>query len=185
VRRTEILEATLRIIASGGPDAVTHRVVAAEARVPLGSTTYYFTSRDALLEEAFRHYLARASDLITELVDERPIGSAEDVAALLAGIARREFSETSLLVAEYELILHASRVPELARAFNAWQSTMAGRLAESIERLGATRPAETARTLISLLRGFELDRLTRPDASFDDLYARALTVLEAALPPRD
>jgi TetR/AcrR family transcriptional regulator, regulator of biofilm formation and stress response len=54
-RRRAILEATLRLIGRRGPEAVTHRAVAAEAEVPLASITYYFGSRDGLLDDALRH----------------------------------------------------------------------------------------------------------------------------------
>src|SRR5690349_23185139 len=36
---------SIRLIAEGGPDAITHRKVAARAEVPLGAMTYYFASR--------------------------------------------------------------------------------------------------------------------------------------------
>ena len=39
VRRDEILEAVIRVIADGGPDAVTFRRVAHRANVPLSSLT--------------------------------------------------------------------------------------------------------------------------------------------------
>ena len=44
-RREAIVEATLRLIDRRGADAVTHRAVAAEAGVPLASTTYHFASK--------------------------------------------------------------------------------------------------------------------------------------------
>ena len=55
-RKTQMLNATLRLIAAGGVDSVTHRRVAEAAGVPLGSTTYHFESREHLLQEAFEHY---------------------------------------------------------------------------------------------------------------------------------
>src|SRR3954453_4527359 len=58
-RREEILEATLQVIGRSGREAVTHRAVAEEAGVPLGSTTYYFDSRDDLLGQALE-YVARS-----------------------------------------------------------------------------------------------------------------------------
>ena len=57
-RREQILEATLRVIGRSGRQAVTHRAVAEEAGVPLGSTTYYFESRDDLLRQALEHVAA-------------------------------------------------------------------------------------------------------------------------------
>ncbi len=59
-RRREILEATLRVIGEGGVNSVTHRAVAQEARVALASTTYYFDSKDALVEEALELMIARS-----------------------------------------------------------------------------------------------------------------------------
>ena len=52
-RRERILQATLDTIAEHGIHAVTHRKIASCAGVPLGSMTYYFAGKDALLEEAF------------------------------------------------------------------------------------------------------------------------------------
>ena len=49
-RREEILRAALRLIGSRGMHHVTHRDVAAEAGVPLGSTTYYFATKEELLQ---------------------------------------------------------------------------------------------------------------------------------------
>ena len=54
--------AALSLIAQQGFAAVTHRRVAAAAGVPLGSTTYYFDSREHLLREAFRRFLALLSE---------------------------------------------------------------------------------------------------------------------------
>ncbi|HEV2651233.1 MAG TPA: TetR family transcriptional regulator, partial [Rhizomicrobium sp.] len=59
-RKREILEAALRVVAKGGADSVTHRSVADVAQVPLGSLTYYFESREDLIREAFRLYIAEA-----------------------------------------------------------------------------------------------------------------------------
>ena len=50
-RREAILRATLALIGERGPDAVTHRAVAERAGVPLASTTYWFESKEDLLQE--------------------------------------------------------------------------------------------------------------------------------------
>ena len=51
-RREDLLRATLRLIGARGADAVTHRAVAEEAGVPLSATTYYFASKEELLEQS-------------------------------------------------------------------------------------------------------------------------------------
>ncbi|GFN03069.1 hypothetical protein Smic_16250 [Streptomyces microflavus] len=53
-RRTRIIDAALRVIAADGIAGLSHRTVAAEADVPLGSTTYHFGSLDELLTAALR-----------------------------------------------------------------------------------------------------------------------------------
>lgn len=61
-RQQHIIDAALRVIASRGVAGTSHRVVAAEAHVPLGSMTYYFDGMHDLLHQAFDQF-ARASVL--------------------------------------------------------------------------------------------------------------------------
>ncbi|MAZ87427.1 MAG: TetR family transcriptional regulator [Cellvibrionaceae bacterium] len=60
-RRQAILEAALRVIERDGVRGVKHRAVAAEAQVPLAATTYYFDDIQALLHDAFVHYVETRS----------------------------------------------------------------------------------------------------------------------------
>jgi DNA-binding transcriptional regulator YbjK len=179
-RRRAILEAALRVISTGGVDAVTHRRVAAEAGVALGSTTYYFASREELVREAFRHYLAEVTVALASLERENPIERPADIAEALTELARREFTAPAMVLAEYELILYAARDPVLAQDFNAYERGLEAQLAGSLERLGADRPVDAARTIIELMRGFELARLTRPHTSPEDLRRR-LEIVVCAL----
>jgi DNA-binding transcriptional regulator YbjK len=52
-RRTRILRAALEVIASEGVHAASYRRIAAQAGVPLGSTTYYFSDLETLTVSAF------------------------------------------------------------------------------------------------------------------------------------
>jgi DNA-binding transcriptional regulator YbjK len=52
-RRTRILRAALEVIASEGVHAASYRRIAAQASVPLGSTTYYFSDLETLIVRAF------------------------------------------------------------------------------------------------------------------------------------
>ncbi|MFR9727124.1 TetR/AcrR family transcriptional regulator [Streptomyces sp. MS19] len=53
-RRHRIVDAAVRVVERDGIAGLSHRAVAAEADVPLGSTTYHFTDRDDLLTAALR-----------------------------------------------------------------------------------------------------------------------------------
>jgi len=52
-RRARILRATLEIIGAEGVHAASYRRIAAQAGVPLGSATYYFSDLPALIVSAF------------------------------------------------------------------------------------------------------------------------------------
>jgi DNA-binding transcriptional regulator YbjK len=180
-RREAILDAALAVIAERGTEAVTHRSVAAEAGVPLGSTTYYFASRDELVREAFRRYVVRVEALLVEMLAESTPQDAAGLVSFLAEVARREVSGRWTVVVEYELVLRAARDLELAAVFQKYERALTSGLAEALERIGAPQPFDAARTLIALVRGFELEGLTRHDADLNDLEQRLRPSVDAAL----
>jgi DNA-binding transcriptional regulator YbjK len=185
VRRNEILEAAIRVVADGGPDAITFRRVADRARVPLGSLTYYFESREDLVREAFRLYLSEAARFLSDLESQKRPHTAAGAIDFVLEVARREFADDPAMVrVEYELILYAARDPELAREFNAYERWMEARLAAALEDLGAPRPIDAARTIIDLVRGFELERLTHTGAQFENLERRLSLVIDALINER-
>src|SRR5262245_58742502 len=119
-RREGILDAALAVIAERGTEAVTHRSVATKAGVPLGSTTYYFASRDELVREAFKRYVAYVFELLAQGLPE----GARDAAGLteyLVDVARRDVTGRWTAIVEYELMLRAARDPELAREFHRYE----------------------------------------------------------------
>ncbi|HEY8517127.1 MAG TPA: TetR family transcriptional regulator [Candidatus Binatia bacterium] len=181
-KRRAILDAVLRVVAEGGVDAVTHRRVAAEADVPLGSTTYYFASRDDLLREAFRWHAGAVYDALDRLADDVPLRSADDVIGFLVELVRRELEVPSGILVEYELIVRAARDPQLAREVNGYERNLTSRLAEALERLGVAHALEAARILIAIVRGFEIESLTRSSVELADLRRRLRTVVDAWKP---
>jgi TetR/AcrR family transcriptional regulator, regulator of biofilm formation and stress response len=182
-RREAILDAALAVIAERGTEEVTHRSVAAEAGVALGSTTYYFASRDELVREAFRRYVTRVLELLSAIFAESRPSDAAGLVDFLVEVARREVSGRWTVIVEYELVLRAARDPELAAEFRRYERALASGLAEALERLGAPQPFDAARTLIALVRGFELDGLTRLDADVEELSRRLAPIVDQALHP--
>ena len=53
-RRQRIIDAAIRVVGDRGIAGLSHRTVAAEADVPLGSTTYHFKTLDDLMVAALR-----------------------------------------------------------------------------------------------------------------------------------
>lgn len=172
--RRSLLEATLRVIARAGVEAVTHRRVAAEAGVSHGATTYHFESRDDIVLQAFRYYIrvvATHLDAAMDGLDGEP-RSVQSVVAFLVDFTRREFSDPELVLAEYELILYAARNEALAREYRAWQRSLVGGLASVLEACGAPRPTDAARIVVGVCRAFELEELTDPRNRSDELERR-------------
>ena len=94
-RRQLILDTTLRMIAAGGIDSVTHRRVAEAAEIPLGSTTYYFESREHLLRETFNHYIDMVKAL-QENLRSKPINGVRDLVNFLVEITNRALEDEAL-----------------------------------------------------------------------------------------
>jgi TetR/AcrR family transcriptional regulator, regulator of biofilm formation and stress response len=172
--REAILAAALQVVAREGIDRVTHRRVAAEAGVSPGSTTHHFASREDLLREAFRFYLREADGVLAAI--DAAVQSIDDpierVEQFLCAMLEQELAEASLLRAEYELILFACTDTVLAADVRVWESRWVAYLAAALEAGEAPRPIEGSRTLINLVRGFELERLLNPTLTVDDFRRR-------------
>ncbi|EST37858.1 hypothetical protein N566_10830 [Streptomycetaceae bacterium MP113-05] len=107
-RRDRMVEAAIRVVDTHGIAGLSHRRVAAEADVPLGSTTYHFASREDLLVAALRRISER---WLTGVDDwERALPSDADLARALARLVEESLTggraRTRL---EYELYLAALR----------------------------------------------------------------------------
>jgi TetR/AcrR family transcriptional regulator, regulator of biofilm formation and stress response len=185
-RRLHILEAALRIVARVGPDALTHRRVAEEAGVPLAATTYWFSSKQELVTEAYR--LASARDVarieaVVEELEREGIPTGDDLAARLSDLAARELhGERSGVIASYALWLEAARRPELRETSRAWNAAYLQFATTLMAAAGSTRPELDARVLVAALDGLLLEQLGSDDAAFEaEVLRPALERLVTAL----
>jgi AcrR family transcriptional regulator len=69
VTRQQILDAAERLFALEGPEAVSIRAIAAEAKVNLGAVNYHFVSKERLFEELFKRLVVPINDQRLELLD--------------------------------------------------------------------------------------------------------------------
>ena len=158
------------MIGEHGADAVTHRAVATAAGLPLSATTYWFSSRDELLEEslrlAAREEVGRLERLVLDLAPrELSIGEwADAVAAELGGDLARDRSRH---VALGELALEAGRRPKLREEVQRWHTAHL-RLAElGLRAAGSDDPVSDAPIVVAALSGFVMAQLSLPDAGFE------------------
>ncbi|GAB2962916.1 TetR family transcriptional regulator [Streptomyces pseudoechinosporeus] len=162
-RRQRIIDAAIRVVGAKGIGGLSHRSVAAEADVPLGSTTYHFKTLDELMVAALR----QANEGFAKLVVARGAldDPESDLAAELAGLTGEWLAgDRTGVELEYELYLAALRRPALRPVAAEWCQDLAERVAHRTDPV-------TARTLVALLDGICLQVLLT-GAEYDEEYAR-------------
>jgi DNA-binding transcriptional regulator YbjK len=187
-RREAIIRAALAVIGERGPDAVTHRAVAQRAGLPLSATTYWFESKEQLLQEAFllaaREEVARVEAVVLELAP-RELDAAHWAAAVAAALASDLEDNPSRHVAFTELVLEGTRRPWLREEVGRWESAWL-RLAEmGLRAAGSTNPVGDARLVVGAITGLMLGQLANPQPHFeDDVFRPALERLFTLLTER-
>jgi TetR/AcrR family transcriptional regulator, regulator of biofilm formation and stress response len=172
-RREEILRAALWLIGSRGMHAVTHRDVAREAGVPLGSTTYYFATKEELLREALRLFVAeegerlRAAARRFEGMRADPEAVVDAVLAEIGATLTRPVEQ----VAQFELYLEATRSPALAEEARACFAAYEEIAVAALRSGGAAAPERLAPLFIGLIEGLMFRQLVDPR---DDWLERVL-----------
>lgn len=175
-RRRQLLEATVRLIGEGGIAAIDHRAVAAAAGVPLGSTTYYFSSKDDMVAQALRHVAEReASEIDAQVSDGQLDVEPELLPERLADLVLRIWAgDRVTLLAQYELYLESARRADLRPAAARWDQAYRDLLCHALEGLGAPDPPGRARLLCAGLDGLLLEHV----ASGGDVRELRVLVIE-------
>ncbi|AWZ06432.1 MULTISPECIES: TetR family transcriptional regulator [unclassified Streptomyces] len=157
-RRQRIIDAAIRVVGAKGIAGLSHRSAAAEADVPLGSTTYHFATLDDLLVAALR----QANEAFTPTLPPG-VDLAQALAGLLGELLSADRARAEL---EYELYLAALRRPALRSVAAEWCESMAAALSLS----GRVDPT-TARAVVAVMDGISLQVLLT-GAEYDEPYAR-------------
>jgi TetR/AcrR family transcriptional regulator, regulator of biofilm formation and stress response len=169
-RRQRIIDAAIRVIAGEGVRGFSHRAVAAEADVPLGSTTYHFASLDDLLIAAMR----QCNDTFAQQLRDFALPpTPEGVADALAGLVEEwVMGDRARTEVEYELYLAAVRRPAVRPTAAEWVDLLT-------HALTARTDETTARALAALADGLALQTLLTgrlfDRARAKDLFARLIS----------
>lgn len=136
-RRTEIIAATAELILEVGVSAVTHRLIAARAAVPLGATTHYFATLDDLRSQALHHLVAELDarvDGIRSALEQR--GATPQV---LTQLIVQALADARALEADRAVVTAAVDDPQLRAMARRWSERMTGFLipAYGVERATA------------------------------------------------
>ena len=179
--RLILLDAAHRVIAKGGGKSVTNRSVAAEAKVSRGTTTYHFESHNEIVLRAFRHYIETVNATLSTTFEELASAGEESIIKFLVRFQQREFLDSELSMAEYELILYAARNDALGREYRAWPHRLVEHFAPVLETAGAAEPVETAKLVLGIFCAFELECLTHRKTRPEALRTRLELVLPSLL----
>lgn len=120
-RRTQLLDAAIRVIAAHGLRGLTHRAVQQEAGLPHGSVTYYFKTRDQLVfgvvDRITELERAQAAQVADELLRTMAVQPFRPDYPRIAELTHAWWtSSRDRQVARYELQLAGTREPRIDAA---------------------------------------------------------------------
>ena len=174
-RKTEIIDAVLRVIGRDGILDVSMRAVAAEASVPLGTVTYYFSNKEELIEAGFLRHTQRETARIVAAITRLSALAPADLARGLADFVIQGLTEhREQLVAEYQFLNASVRRDSLQRASAAWLQSLAAHLEERLTAFSSSSPKTDARLILAVLAGLEVDNLSVPLGPADERAIRAI-----------
>ena len=187
--RARLVDAAIAQLADEGMRGLTHRKVGDRAGTTLGLVRYHFGSLDGLIEAALERMMELQLDTVIELGEEgrRDVEAHGIASPVFQAEARRVIermaAQSELQRARFELLLHASRHPELQETIRRSRDEFVSRI---IAQLPVPDPDAAARMLIALLDGVSLHQLSGFEPHLQETAPSMLIAVTAAatmLPP--
>jgi DNA-binding transcriptional regulator YbjK len=162
-RRAALLDAAIEVLAREGSRGLTFRAVDAEARVPAGTASNYFTGRDDLINQVGGRVYERLRPSAAQLADAKtgPADRAK-LTALMQELVGRLSAFPSGYLALVELRLEAIRRPPLREVLTGMIRADLDDNVAFHRAAGHPGDATTVRLLYLALNWLLLDRLTLP-----------------------
>jgi len=171
-RRAAVADAALAVLEADGGRGLTHRAVDRRARLPQGSTSNYFQTREALLTAALHRLVELEEPLVRAMESLVPAGPYEPhrAAELVADLLRTWLTpeRAGLAVARYELFLEARRRPQFQIALDEVRREYLLLAEQLLPTAGCRDPHRHAPQLLALLDGLVLNQLLQPATELDD-----------------
>lgn len=189
LRREQLLDAAIGLVASKGYEATTVRDIAAAADVATGTIAYWFASRDDLLRAA----LVEAARRFGRRLDDALAGAStplEELSAHAEVATPRTEAQIAAQVVWVEFWRQAQRDPELRalheRIYDSWRARIADSVRAGVEA-GSFRAVDAddwARRFVALVDGLTLHVLLHPGSvTADDMERIAREQIAATLLP--
>lgn len=148
-RRQLIVTAALAVIADVGPDGLTHRLVAQRAGVSLSSTTYWFASKEELVEAAFVWVVDQAADDVARQRRAIPRWNRRTAPARLAALLLDgSTTNREQTIMGNALWVEAQRRPVLRPHAQRWADAYLALYVDILRQLGVERDLEERAQLV-------------------------------------
>lgn len=184
-RRAALLDAAIEVLAREGARGLTFRAVDAEAAVPVGTATNYFSSRDELFMQVGLRFYERlepdAGVLAAGLAGPR---DRDRVTELMHDVVNRVSAFRSGYLALLELRLESTRRPELRRLLSERIRADVDANVRYHEEAGLPGDETTVVLLYMALNWLILERLTLPDVFPEDGVDDLVTEFVERILPR-
>jgi len=161
-RRAEIADAAITTLARDGMRGLTHRAVDRAAGLPEGSASYYFRTRQALLQATVER-LAELDSAEMLPSTGLPMQAGHELNAF--AVAAAAIIENWLTagrerqLARYELALEATRRPELRDALVASGAAIRAMVASRFAAAGIRQPDQRAADFVAFVDGLVFDQI--------------------------
>jgi DNA-binding transcriptional regulator YbjK len=175
-----ILEAAVRVVGTGGPVAVTHRAVAEEAGVPLGSMTYYFTDRNDLMRQTMEHAMEVEAERLAAIVDGRSgeLTIDQSVELLAEMFFDKTVADPLYDLALFEMFLEATRNPGVRDLTRAWTRMIADLTERVLVPTDPAIPRDVAVQIVAtLIDGLMLEEASNQALGLSNLSERLRLVI--------
>lgn len=187
LRREQLLQATLDIIAQSGIREVRHRAVAERAGVPLSATTYYFADIHILLHDALLFFLQQGMPHINEIQQQALRLASSPDQHLPNALTQQLTRYVNLQVDDerqrrIELAFRecALRVPQLAAAQRDAQQAMLTAIEPCLRLFHSAQVArQRAHILMGTLQHLEYQRLLGADVDVHSVIGQLVNSMIA------
>jgi AcrR family transcriptional regulator len=167
-RRDDLLDAAILVLGERGIHALTHRAVDAAARLPAGSASNHFRTRDALLNAVVERFAARERANWEDIAAQMCPATPRELARALTVFAQDSTGpHRTLTLARYAILVEASIHPSMRAQLTATGTRVNAWFMNWLRIAGSTDPERDAPIVMNHWTGLVLHQLANPDPAFD------------------
>lgn len=167
-RRETLLDAAIQVLGDRGIRALTHRAVDVEAGLGAGSTSNYFSTREALLSAVVERFAERERQNFEAVaITVAPTSPAELGRSLAAAIRESTGQHRALTLSRYALLVESANNLVLREQMAATGARVNAWSASWLRVVGSRDPERHVHVLGNYATGLVLHQLAMPDPNFD------------------